>query len=204
MSKLQRITDDDVEAALDDDGGFRFGVWDIETTSLNASFGHMLMNSVVDLRKSFKPVLRRIDKTSTYKKEMWNDAELCKQVKEDLEKFDVLISYNGYNFDIPFLNSRLVFSGQKILDTRIKHVDLINVTRHRLRLSGGSLDALLTHLQTEQQKTKLEPENWRRAVGGDKKALDEIAIHNIQDVVSLREAFCHLKQFLDIQFRLVR
>lgn len=203
MGKLQRITDKDVSSALNNEG-FLFGVWDLETTSLNASFGHILCNSVVDLRKTFKPITRRIDKCKGYKTKHWDDSELCGQILEDLNKYDVLISYNGYNFDIPFLNSRLVANGQKMLSPRIKHIDLLQVTKHRMRLSSASLDSLLVHLQTEQRKTSLEPELWRRAVGGDKKALDQIVVHNVQDVVSLREAFYTLKQFIDIQFRLVR
>lgn len=204
MGKPQRITDDDVVHAINADYGFSFGFFDIETTSLNASFGHILTNTVVGIRQEDKPIVRRIDLTSTYKKEPWNDSQLCSLIKSDLEKFDVLVSYNGYRFDIPFINSRAVANKLKILDTRIKHVDLFAVTKHRMILNSSSLDSLLTHLQTEERKTPLDAELWKRAIAGDKKSMDMIVKHNIQDVLALREAFRELKQFLDVQFRLVR
>lgn len=195
----QRVSQEDLPA-------FKICTWDIEATGLQATFGEMLCAAIKPFGKETK--VFRVDDTKSFKDarksgESWDDHELTVAVRDELAKYDIAVSYNGFNYDIPFINTRLIGHNESILLSTIKHVDLIGVSRRRLRLHSNRLEALLGHLQAETRKTPLEPELWRRAAKGERKALDQIVVHNIADVVSLEEAFRKLIPFLEIQFRLI-
>lgn len=199
MAKPQRISQEDV-AELNN--GFKFCTWDLETTGLNASYGRILCCAIKPMGQ--KAEVYRIDGYPLYKTEPWNDSRLITDIRDRLEQFNVGITYNGYRFDVPMLNSRLTKYKQRVISPTLKHLDLINVTRHRLLLGGNSLESLLAHLQAATRKTPLDPEMWARAAAGDKTALDYIVEHNIHDVDALEEGFNQLIPYLDIQFKLVR
>lgn len=197
MGNLQRIKQQDLNQPA-----FRMACWDIEATGLAATFGGLFCATIKVLGQP--PKVFRIDEMPNYKKEPWNDNILAKKIRDELENNHLVIGYNSFNYDLPFLNSRLIFHRDKVVSPTVKHADLLAVSRYRMRLHSNSLESLLEHLKAENRKTKLEPDLWRRAAAGDKKALDEIVTHNIQDVVALEEAFLRLLPFIDIQFRLVR
>lgn len=186
---------------------FRVGFWDLEASGLKATFGGLYCGSVKELRGKTRTF--RIDEGPGYSKHPWDDKWVCKKVRDELETYQVVVGYNSvgaYNkgFDLPFLNSRLVFHKERIVSSEVKHVDLYLVTRNKLQLHSNRLEALLDYLGTKTRKTPLRPEDWRRAAAGEKRAMDRIVAHNIPDVVALEEAFLRLIPFLDIQFRLIR
>ena len=194
-SKIQRITEENTP-------GLKIAMWDLETSGLAATFGGLYTASMKVTGQPTQTV--RIDQFKEYKKTPWEDRRVAEETRNMLEGVHVLVGYNTFNFDIPFLNSRLIAHNLKVLSPTVKHVDLISVARHRLRLHSNRLDSLLEHLGTRERKTPLEPELWRRSAAGDTQAMDKIVEHNIMDVVSLEEAFFRLLPFLDIQFRLIR
>jgi len=194
-SKIQRIKEGELQ-------GLRIAMWDLETSGLAATFGGLYTASMKITGQPVQTV--RIDEFKLYKKTPWDDSVIVEETRNMLENVHVLVGYNTYNFDIPFLNSRLVAHKLRVLSPTVKHVDLISVARHRLRLHSNRLESLLEHLGTSERKTPLEPELWRRAAAGDRAAMDKIVEHNIKDVTSLEEAFFRLLPFLDIQFRLIR
>lgn len=190
--KVQRI-------GIDDLPGFKIVTWDIEATGLQATFGQMLCAAVKPMGGD--PKVFRIDE---YDGAHGEDRELAIACRDELEKAHIAISYNGIRYDLPFLNSRLLEYGERILSPLVRHIDVLMVARHRLRLHSNRLEALLDHLQATNRKTPLTPHLWRRAAAGDPKALEDIVEHNIADVYSLEEAFNKLIPFLDMQFRLIR
>lgn len=197
MGKPQRLSASDVQ-----DGGFRFCSWDLETSGLNASFGTILCGAI---KPAGKPAeIYRVDQFSLYRKEPWNDMAVVEAIRTRLEDFHVAVSYNGFNFDLPMLNTRLVAQHKRVLSPVVKHVDLISVSRRRMRLSSNSLETLLDTMQAKERKTRLSPEVWKRAVRGEKRSLDAICRHCKADVVTLEEVFNRLIPFLDIQFRLIK
>ena len=191
---------------LDD---FRIGFWDLESSGLAATFGGLFCGTIKQLGKEYQPVTFRIDESPGYKTKPWDDAWICKRIRDELETYQVVVGYNsigwgGHGFDLPFLNSRLVRHKQRILSSEVKHVDLYMLVRNKMRLHSSRLEALLEHLKARTRKTPLKPEDWRLAAAGDRKALDRIVAHNIPDVVALEEAFLRLIPFLDVQFRVIR
>jgi uncharacterized protein YprB with RNaseH-like and TPR domain len=182
--------------------GWKVGIWDLETTGLNASFGRILCGSVKQLGGPVTTI--RADEAPSYKKTPWCDKWVCEELRDIINEYDIMIGYNSIRFDCPFLATRLLKHDLKPISSTIKHIDPLLVAKYRLRLSSNSLESLLTHLQTNTHKTPLVPDLWNRAVGGDISALDEIVKHNVADVKVLEEVFQKLLSFWDISFRLIR
>lgn len=195
MGKAQRLSQSDLR-------GFKVACWDIEASGLAATFGGLYCATIkVDGQR---PKTFRIDRSASYKEEPWDDRELAIRLRDEIEKCQVLVGYNSINYDLPFLNSRLIAHGERVVGPAVKHVDLLRVVRFRMRLHSNTLESLLQHIGAHNRKTKLEPELWRKAAAGHRYSMNQIVKHNIADVVSLEEAFYQLIPFLDIKFYLVR
>lgn len=165
--------------------------FDLEMSNLHASFGIVLCASFKVLgEKKIKTL--RIDQYPLYKKQPWNDSELIKAIKTELLEADIIVSYNGRKFDIPFLNSRLLQIGEKPV-TGIKHVDLFFISKFQLRIHNWSLDALAKHLGLPVEKTHMDGERWVKAMTGDKASLNYIIEHCILDVKVLEQVFNKVK-----------
>jgi uncharacterized protein YprB with RNaseH-like and TPR domain len=184
---------------VDDLPGFKVATWDIEATGLQATFGQMLCASVKPMGGETK--VFRID---DYDGAHGEDTKLAMALRDELNKYHIVIGYNSLRYDLPFLNSRLIEYHEPIVSPLVRHIDVLIVARHRLRLHSNRLDALLDHLHSEHKKTPLTPHLWRRAAAGSKDALEEIVEHNICDVVALEEAFNTLLPFIEMNWRLIR
>jgi uncharacterized protein YprB with RNaseH-like and TPR domain len=165
--------------------------FDLECSNLSANFGMLLAGGFKTFgEKTVK--LYRIDRMPQYKKEPWNDIELARLIREELEEADILVSYNGRRFDIPFLNARLIKYDMKPIIGK-KHIDLFFTSKFQLKLSNWSLDALAKHLGLPIEKTQMQGDQWIKAMTGDKVSLDYIVDHCRKDVIVLEMAFMKTK-----------
>ena len=141
------------------------------------------------------------------KAEDTDDKSLCLKIRDELEKYDHLVTYNGVGYDKSFISGRLLKYGEKPLRRQL-HTDcyriakrLFNWTLHSLRLV-----VICEHLGIE-GKTRVEPAIWEKfkydAVGGKEEALREIIGHCIQDVVTLEQAWdkCFKHEVVSISLR---
>lgn len=192
---IQRINKDSIL-------GWKTACWDLETTGLAATFGRILCASIKPL--GGEVVTFRIDQDKNYDQHRGSDRWVVKAIRDELMKYNILVAYNTINFDLPFLQTRLLKHGLSFLPPLIKHVDPLHITRYRLRLHNNDLNSLLNHLRTRHKKTPLLADLWGDAAAGDKKALDKVVTHNIKDVEALEEAFQKLLPFIDLSFKLIR
>ena len=169
---------------------------DIESTNLYASVGIILCASVkfTETNKIDGPVKHvRIDQSPDYKKggvHQLDDTVCILGIKKWLvdEDPDIVITYNGIKFDIPYIETRLAKLQEKPLPD-LTHVDYFRVVINKLRMHSMSLDALADYLEVPHQKTHYRPEVWKRAEHGDKKSMDLIVEHCDLDVQVLQD--CH-------------
>lgn len=171
--------------------GFRMAFWDLETTDLGASMGRLICCSISD---SWGNVTTRrssdFDRTSSI-----DDSALAEWVRDELERYDVLVSWNGFNFDHGFLQARLLRWGKRPLSRKMA-VDAMwraRPGRYGARLGGSSLKNVSTFFRLDVSKTELDKETWALAAAGDEQAIDYIVEHCEKDVLVLRKAFHHLK-----------
>jgi uncharacterized protein YprB with RNaseH-like and TPR domain len=166
----------------------RVAFFDIESSHLKADFGVMLCACVKPLDEDVITLDGRRGS---------NDKELCLRLKEELEKYDILVSYYGLGFDVLFLNSRLLHYGLEPLKMKY-HIDMYGVVRKFAALHSRRLESVSKFLGIK-GKGSIEPELWvKAAYDGDKDALAKIKQHCKEDVEVLESLYehPHIKQFL--------
>ena len=179
--------------------GWNVGVFDIETTGLAADFGHMISACVASVNTG-KMQTFRIDDYKGYKKNLCDDKQLVLDFRDALAEYDVLIHFNGENFDYPFLDTRLAIYGEK--RSVLTHtIDLLPICRKKLRLHSNRLSSVAAALDLKHRKTPLDIQVWKRASYGSSVDLDYIVSHNQADVLVTMEAFLRLKEHIDVIYR---
>lgn len=171
---------------------------DIETTRLDATKGlGFILCACVKLagKKAIKTF--RIDDSPGYKKNLYSDTHVTDGIvawmlKEDP---DIIVTFNGDYFDIPYINTRRVGAGKKPMPPCF-YIDHWKTCRYKLRLHRNSLAALSTHLGVKHRKTSFDPEVWQKAAYGSKPDLDNIVYHCELDVIVLEECHDLLTPFL--------
>lgn len=162
----------------------KIAIWDLECSSLQPTFGIIICAGIKPLGKEAKMVFKG--------RKGSNDKELVKSIKEELEKYDMLISYNGLNFDLKYLNTRLMYWRIKPLDVGILHLDMCKIMKKvskTNRFQRNSLD-MNTNFYGIKGKNHVDPVQWMQAsLDGDKKALAMIVDHCKRDVEILEELY---------------
>lgn len=171
--------------------------FDLETSNLSADYGIVLCGVI---KRNGKPTILRWDEQKSFKKKPWSDRELVVAIRDELEKYDIIVSYNGKQFDVPYLNARLLHFGERTLKP-MKHIDLYYITRWKFKLSRNSLDNLSQFLGVEHRKTKIDGNLWVQALVGagkpkGKKAMNYIVEHCVQDVLVLEECYMRVKDLI--------
>ena len=178
--------------------GFTMGFFDIETTDLKAFMGRMLGVSIAD---AWGNITKR-----TYKdfggKTILDDSALAEWTRDELEKYDILVSWNGKLFDKPFINARLMRGMLLPVRQDKMHIDLMYyATGQFVRIGSKKLDNVAKFFQVENQKTAISWEDWALAATGDDAALEQVMVHCDADVLVLRDVFARLKPLLTIVHR---
>ena len=169
-------------------------ILDIETTSLQGDAGIIIGAGLQsDLGRS---EYLEAGRTS-------EERSLLVELVKRLESFDVIVTWNGRGFDLPFLTTRLMKHGldpKSVL--RKSHIDLADVVKNRLRLTFTYLDHVCNFLQIERKKGPMGmdvPHLYVRALEGDRKALSAIREHCLDDLRATRQVFLKLKPLLEQQ-----
>jgi uncharacterized protein len=167
-------------------------ILDIETTSLEADGGIVVGVGLAPEEggSEYLQVNRSRD-----------EADVLSKMAQRLQSYEVLVTWNGRGFDIPFLTTRLLKNG---LDPRPisskRHVDLNEVVKSRLRLTFTYLDHVCDFLGIAKKKGPMGmdvPQLYVRALEGDTKALDAIRDHCLDDLQATRNVYLRLKPLVE-------
>jgi uncharacterized protein YprB with RNaseH-like and TPR domain len=167
--------------------------FDIETTGLQGNWDFMITYSI-------KPEGENdIICGAITKKEIEDgsfDRRIVKECIDNLMKFDRVYTFYGTKFDIPFLRTRALEQGIDFpIYGSISHKDIYYIAKHKLKLHSNRLESVCDLLGIK-GKTHENPNTWRFASGGNKKAIDDILNHNIWDVRILEDVYNRLKDFV--------
>ena len=173
---------------------FRIGCLDLETSNLDADYGIILCGAIKEDGVAKSHVFR-IDDSPNYKAEPWNDEWVCHQISQLTQQFDIIFTWNGARFDVPFLNTRLVKHGLPPMPRKL-HKDLLYTSRYQLRLHSNRLASVQEFFETADDKTAISGTLWTRALTGDRESMDFIIDHCIRDVKVLEEIMGHLRPFI--------
>lgn len=163
--------------------GFNVGYFDIETTFSTQPI--MLYGAIAN----------QFGDVQEFRKggKITDDSKLVNAYARALEKYDILVSWNGKLFDIPVLGGRLAYHGFKRVNPNM-HVDLMYFASGQfMRIGRRSLQSVSSYFGSKNQKTPLDVITWDNAMAGDEAAYEKIATHCNADVLVLREVFDTLK-----------
>lgn len=177
----------------------KISFFDYEMSNLSPKFGQLLCGCMLgyDPRNPRGYNLQTFTLTD-YKVRRWDDRELAKKLRDALEGCDIIVSWNGKHFDIPFLNGRLAEYQLREVNSP-RHEDLMFTARRHLRCMGAKdskLDTIAKKLRLPVQKTPMEPRDWVRAIGGHRPSYDRILQHCQHDVKVLAFVWERLKHLV--------
>lgn len=166
---------------------------DIECSNLDANFGIILSY----ILKEWKGKTSGRCITPHELKSPDQDKRLVSECISGLENFDRIIGFYSARFDIPFVRTRsmahnLHFPGFGT----IRHTDLWFHVRSKMKLNSNRLQVVCDFLDIPAKAHKLDGLIWTKALSGDKKALDFIYTHNVEDGISTELLFERLLPFM--------
>ena len=166
----------------------RIGYLDIETSNLKADFGVIYSWCIKyrGLNKFEGYVLKKNDYTI-----LERDKEATRSLIIALGQFTTIVTYYGgnYQFDMPFLRTRaLKYDFQFPPYKSLRHIDLYQQVRGKLKLHSNRLESVSEFLHLEPRKSKIDTDIWNRAnLAYDKEALAYIWEHNKIDTILLEK-----------------
>lgn len=175
----------------------RIGYFDIESSDLNAEFGYVFSYAILD--DSGKVCGRVLTPEEILSNNF--DRKLMAELAQDLKEFDRLVVYWGksWRFDIPMVRSRCEKYHVPFPKYREMWVtDLYDIVKSKLRLRRNRMQNACNFLGIESKTHPLEADIWQTAVTGNKKSLQWIWDHNVEDVKSTRELWLRLKDYAPI------
>ncbi len=173
---------------------FRIVILDIETSSLEADGGVIVGAGL--MTEQGKSEYFQAKKTS-------EEKLLLTKLLKRLDSFDVIVTWSGRGFDIPFLTTRVLkhnLDPRPVL--RKMHLDLNEVVKSRLRLTFTYLDHVCDFFEIKRDKGPMGlevPHLFVRALEGDEDALRSIRDHCLDDLRVTREVFLRLRPLLEGQ-----
>lgn len=173
----------------------KIGFLDIETWTLNfkADMGILLTYCIKELdgkiiKNSITP------KECQLKKD--NDKRIMKDLIKDLNKFTRLIGHYSTFFDLPFLRTRAVYYNLDFpIYQTIYHSDTYLMLKSKFSLRNRTLRNACKFFNIPAKDHSFEFQLWYNAAKGDKKALDHVLAHNIEDVISTEELWKKINQY---------
>jgi len=154
----------------------RIGFFDGEMSNLNADYGQLLCGCICEYQVK-KPYWfnMRTFQLDNYKGKRWSDESLALEFRDALKEYDLIVSWNGKRFDIPFINTRLEKWERDTFQPK-RHLDLLYTSRFKLKLSNNKLDTVSKYVKAPVHKSFLDPDTWLKAMGGDRKLLFSIIL----------------------------
>lgn len=167
--------------------------WDLECSGLNADFGVILCCGFKTVGEGRVKVLSIGDYQGDILKK---EKQLLRDLSEVLLSADCWLTQFGTYYDVPFVNSRLLYHHLPTLPANHPHVDTWKVAKNRLKLRNNRLITMSEFLGTKDEKNAILPEQWLRALSGHGPSLNYIVEHCRRDILVLEEVYLRLRSLI--------
>lgn len=177
--------------------GLRIGVLDIESTDLNAEDGRILcacIKTVLPGNLGGETFVTQVSPKDFTVKDGWNDKRVVKELVKAMDSYDLILTWYGSQFDIPFINTRATFHRIKVPTKNFRR-DLCFVARGSFKLKNNRLATWGGFLFGKSGKTKLKWALWLRAMRGCMESVKYIVDHCEKDVLETERIY---KRFLPV------
>jgi uncharacterized protein YprB with RNaseH-like and TPR domain len=167
-------------------------LWDIEATNLVGNIGNILCIGYKWYGDKKPTVLSIRDYERDFKRDPTDDRRLVKDFSKLIEQADVMVTWFGKRFDMPFLQTRLLYHGLPPAP-QILHVDGWEIAKKKLKLHSNRLAAVQDFLELPSSKTPLSFRELSRSRAGHVPSLRSIEHHCYMDVEVLEQAYTKLR-----------
>ena len=167
--------------------------YDIEASNLSADFGIVLTFGSKIVGKGRVEVLNILDYLGSSQDLIKAEKRLLKDICKRMLESDVWLGHYSTWYDLPFLNSRLLYHKLPVLPANFSQLDTWKIARNRLKLRNNRLITISEFLGTRDEKNAIKPEQWLRALSGHRPSMDYIVEHNRRDVLVLEEVYNRLR-----------
>lgn len=167
--------------------------YDIEASNLSADFGIILTFGSKVVGVGRPEVLNILDYTNGDKDLIRAEKRLLVDITTTMLAADVWLGHYAIYYDLPFINTRLLYHHLPVLPANFAQIDTWRISRNRLKLRNNRLHTIQDFLKLKEEKNAIKPEQWIRALGGHKPSMAYICEHNRRDVLVLEEAYERLK-----------
>ena len=202
MSILVRVIEEFIQGAMYDSpifseyfSGMKIVVADIETTGLSPKRAAVILGGAVFAEKEGRKAVQFFADTPE------DEPELLKRYIDVLSQADVVVTFNGQRFDIPFLKTRMERHGMDVSALeRLYSMDIYRILRYH-----SHLPQILPNLKQKTVEIYLGDSSSRKdEIDGAKsvelyyeymkstgaqreRLLDTILLHNRDDIVRLAD-----------------
>lgn len=168
---------------------------DIEASNLSADFGIVLCCGFLEVASGKRP---RVPSILDYPggKLLSKEKRLLADMSDWMMEADAWLTHYGKGYDIPFINTRLLYHRLPTLPPTFPHIDTWKISRYQLKLRNNRLATISKFLKTNDEKNEIQPEQWLYALGGDRKSMAYIVEHCRRDVVVLEETYLRLRPLM--------
>jgi uncharacterized protein YprB with RNaseH-like and TPR domain len=173
----------------------KIGFLDIETSNLDANFGVMLTWAIkTNDGYLISDALHKSDLENCEPDKI--DTRIVKNLVEEIQQYDTIVTYYGKRFDVPFLRTRALVDGVEFpAYGSLKHIDVYFWAKFKLKLNSNRLDTVARTLFGSTEKNHIEFKYWIAGTRGDEEAIDYILDHNQRDVEELERVYYKLENF---------
>lgn len=178
-------------------GSKRMIFFDIETLGLNPQFYPVILIGM-SYEESGKYIVEQF-----FAEDILEEEGILSQFKQKINSDDILVTYNGKNFDVPYINKRME---RYELDFSLsnEHLDVIchvRPNKKKLGLESCSLKSVEKYLNLSREDTIDGAESiklYNKYIkSGEEVIKNKIMLHNFEDVYNLPGI---LRIFDDIEF----
>jgi predicted RNA-binding Zn-ribbon protein involved in translation (DUF1610 family) len=163
--------------------------YDLETYGhdFSANLGYILCASYKWLHeKKVHTIGHKL--TGRHVADITNDKFICEQMAALINESDVVVTWNGRDFDHRFLQARMLHHGLGALKWDGQE-DLLMTARKRLKMRPRSLGEVGRFLGCKEQKMLVTKEVWMAAGRGEVAGLKEWQSRCVSDVLLLEEIY---------------
>ena len=183
---------------------------DLETSDLKALMGIILCASFQEIvppgyysnhhDTAPRPYTYKLCRTEKNKFEPNPDRTLAVQIRDEIEKYNMIVTWNGKLFDVPFLNARLSFFGERPVKPQFHLDPMYHAGGGSARIGSKKLVNVQKFFKlgevTDGGKTDIDWDTWKAAALGDPNAMKEVVGHCEADVKVLAAAYWKLLPFV--------
>ena len=165
---------------------------DIECTNISGDIGQIAAIGIIkDKRKEVKFV-----------ENLEEEREALNWLKRELKDCDLIITWYGSKFDIPFILTRALINNLDLSELlKIPSLDLCEFCKRNFLFSKNNLSEISKSLGVPKDKEiggKDVLRLYLKAICGDKRAREEIIKHCTDDLEALEGIFKKLEPYLSL------